>query len=72
MKKTLTLADVIGILRKKQGGRTNRDFAAELGISGQFLGDIYEGRRTPGEKVLTPLGLKSRMIYEFEMNGAKR
>lgn len=64
MKKTLTLADVVSILRKKQGKRTNRAFAAELGISAQFLGDIYDNRRTPGDKILLPLGLKSRMIYE--------
>lgn len=60
----LTLKQVIALLKQKQGKRSQKDFAAELGISAQFLCDMYLGRRTPGEKVLSRLGLKQTMAYE--------
>lgn len=62
--KFLTVEQVLEILRKRQGERTQREFAAELGITGQYLCDLYLRRRDPGEKVLENLGIVRRTIYE--------
>lgn len=64
MTKNLNLDQVIALMKKLQGNRTNKDFAAQLGISGQFLGDIYAGKREPGEKALATLGLTKRTVYQ--------
>jgi hypothetical protein len=67
MKKTLTLEDVIAEMKRRQGKRTNADFARELGVTNAYLGDIYLGRRTPGPAILGPLGLvaekRSEIVY---------
>jgi len=64
VKGRLTLKQVIALMKQRQGNKTQTDFAAELGISKQFLCDIYQGHRTPGEKALSRLGLKSTMVYD--------
>lgn len=61
-KKTLTAAEVIDILKQKQGTRSDSQFAVELGISKAYLCDLYKGRRTPGEKILERIGLVKRSI----------
>ena len=48
-------------LRARQGQRSLRRFARELGISAAYLSDIYLGRSEPGPKVLEPLGLRKRI-----------
>lgn len=61
-KKTLTAAEVIDLLKQKQGTRPDSQFAVELGISKAYLCDLYKGRRTPGEKILERIGLVKRPI----------
>lgn len=68
-RKTITRKDVIRILRERQGKLSINKFAAELGVSQPHLSDIYNGKRDPGEKVLSKIGLarktvKSDPIYE--------
>ena len=60
----LTREKLIAKMRKRQGRRTQKAFAAELGISEPFLSDIYAGKRDPGVKVLSKLGLASLTAYE--------
>lgn len=62
--KFLTVEQVLEMLRKRQGDRTQREFAAELGITGQYLCDLYLRRRDPGEAVLKNFGIVRRTIYE--------
>lgn len=62
--KQYTVEQVLEMLRKRQAGRTQREFAAELGITAQYLCDLYLRRRDPGEKVLENLGIIRRTIYE--------
>lgn len=38
--------------------------AAELGVSPQYLNDVLQLKREPGDKILRPLGLKRRLVYE--------
>lgn len=64
MKKQFTREEIIKMLRKQQGDRTQTELAKELGISKQFLADVFSGHRAPGEKLLSALGLTQRMIYE--------
>jgi transcriptional regulator with XRE-family HTH domain len=61
MSKTVTLATVIALLKKKQGKRSLREFARALGISAPYLSDIYLGRRRPGPAVLQHLGLHKEL-----------
>lgn len=63
MPKKLTRDEVIEILRKKQGERTAKELADELGITPQYLSDVFLGRRDIGPSILRPLGLESEVVY---------
>jgi transcriptional regulator with XRE-family HTH domain len=62
--KLLTREKLISRMRKRQGRRTQKAFAVELGISEPYLSDIYAGKRDPGVKVLSKLGLASLTAYK--------
>ena len=56
---------VINKIRQLQGSSTQKDFAASLGISPQYLCDIYKGRRDPGPSILKAFGIKDKgKVYE--------
>ncbi len=55
---TATLARYI----QKAGSQTVA--AKRLGVSGAYLSDVKNGRREPGEKLLTALGLRRVINYE--------
>ena len=48
---------IIRELRKRQGGRSLRQFAKHLGISAPYLSDIYLGKRDPGPAILSQMKL---------------
>jgi hypothetical protein len=50
-------------LAVKRAG-TQKQAAMVLGVSEQFLSDVLNRRRGPGEKLLAKLGLKQRTIFE--------
>ena len=62
--KQLTKAQVVELLRKKQGNRTARELAAELEVSEGYLSEIFSGTRRPGPMILEKLGLKEEAIYK--------
>jgi len=62
----LTHDGLLQWLERKQGGLTNKDFAERLGISGSYLGEIYQKTREPGPKVLRVLKVKRHVMYEVE------
>jgi len=67
MKKKLTHDELISLLKteaKKAGSQKN--YAEVLGISAQYFGDVIKGRREPGEKLLSALGLKRVVTFEPE------
>lgn len=66
MAKAMTNAQVIALMKKRQGDRTAKEFARELGISGAYLCDIYKSVRAPGESVLSKLGIVKRIVYETQ------
>jgi len=63
MKSTFIKAEVVRMLKKQQGDLSQTDFAKIVGVSKQYLGDIYAGRRDPGPKVLNYLRLEA--VYRF-------
>lgn len=62
--KMFKIDDLVGMLKRMQGARSNTEFAREVGISKAHLGDIYNGNRTPGPAVLSYLGLAKSIVYE--------
>ena len=62
--KQLTKSEVLAKMKKQQGKRTAREYAAELGISPAYLSDIYAGKREPGPAILDRLGLVLVPKYE--------
>ena len=56
--------NVIDLLLRKQGDRSLREFADEVGCSAAYLSDIYRGNRQPGKKILRFLGLRRKRTVE--------
>src|SRR5262245_603400 len=44
------------------------ELARRLNVSGQHLGSLVSGRKSPGEKVLNLLGAKRVILYEVELS----
>jgi len=63
--KALTVEELLELMKKIQGEKTHTEFAADLGISKQYLCDIYNGRKVPSETVSASLGFtpKVEMFY---------
>jgi transcriptional regulator with XRE-family HTH domain len=53
-------------LKRRQGERSLRQFAAELGVAPSYLSDVYRGRREPGPKILRLLGVRKRVTRSVE------
>jgi len=61
---TYDIDDVLGMLRAlcdKEGGQ--RAFALKHHLSEQYVSDVLNSRRDPGNKILNPLGLARVSIY---------
>lgn len=61
--KRLTKPELIELMRRRQGDRTASEFARELGITPQYLSDVYADRREPGPAILNGLGLQREVAY---------
>lgn len=61
--KSMTPDQFIAFLRRQQGDQTAKDFAAELGVSQQYLSDIYNNRREPGEAITSALNVQRETRY---------
>lgn len=73
MKNLLTSKDVRAELRameKEAGGRSA--LARKLGITASYVGDLLDGKRDPGDKVLPLLGLKKVIFYQQTNRGGSR
>jgi transcriptional regulator with XRE-family HTH domain len=63
--------ELIQMLKLRQGGLTLTDFAKDIGISQQFLSDLYRGHRTIDSKrvlaYLAPSGkvFKLRKLWDL-------
>ena len=63
--KALTVEELLQLMKKIQGEKTNTEFAAEIGISKQYLTDIYNGRKVPSDTVSTALGYKPHVETRY-------
>ena len=61
--KRLTKGQVVDLLKRKQGDRTARELAAELGVGESYLSEIFSGSRNPGPMILEKLGLEEESVY---------
>ncbi len=58
-----TLSEVLDALRQAvSAAGSQRTYASQIGVSQAYLGDVLHGRRHPGERVLSALGLKRIVI----------
>lgn len=53
----MTHEEAVGVLKKKQGELSLRQFAQSLDVSAAYLSDIYRGNRQIGRKILRQAGL---------------
>lgn len=65
MSSALTKEDVLARLRKRQGKKSIRAFASELGLTPAYISDIYRGRRDPGPSVLQLLGIRKEESISY-------
>lgn len=60
----ITEQKIMLILKKHIKGKSQRQAAADLGITPQYLNDILMGRRSiTGEEILRGLGLKKIVTF---------
>ncbi len=61
--KRMNLDQFMEFLKKQQGEQTAQQFATRLGVSPQYLSDVYNGRRPPGESITAALKVEKKMVY---------
>ena len=65
--KRMNLEQFLEFMKKQQGDQTAQQFAARLGISPQYLSDVYNGRRPPGESIAAALNAEKSVVYAVPM-----
>jgi len=63
--KRMNLEQFLEFLRKRQGNETGQQFASRLGVSPQYLSDVYNGRRPPGESITSALKVEKAVVYKL-------
>jgi transcriptional regulator with XRE-family HTH domain len=61
--KKMNIEQFLEFLKKQQGEQTAQQFATRLGVSPQYLSDVYNGRRPPGESITGALKVEKAMVY---------
>lgn len=60
---TLSNTEVLSALREAvSASGSQRTYASSIGVSQAYLADVLHGRRSPGERVLSALGLRRLVI----------
>jgi hypothetical protein len=57
-------------MKKVQGTKTDTQFADELGISKQYLCDLYNGRKVPSANVSALLGYEQQVETRYVPAGS--
>jgi transcriptional regulator with XRE-family HTH domain len=57
--------EVLEMLKKRQGERTQKELAEELGVSPQYVCDLFQGHRFIGVRILEALGMYREWSYYF-------
>jgi transcriptional regulator with XRE-family HTH domain len=61
--KKMNLEQFLEFLKRQQGDQTAQQFASRLGVSPQYLSDVYNGRRPPGESITSALKVEKAVVY---------
>jgi transcriptional regulator with XRE-family HTH domain len=61
--KRMNLDQFLEFMKKQQGEQTAQQFATRLGVSPQYLSDVYNGRRPPGESITAALKVEKAVVY---------
>jgi hypothetical protein len=61
--KVTKVSDLIALMRDLQGDQTSTTFASNIGISKQYLCDVYNRRREPNARVLSAIGVQAVITY---------
>ncbi len=61
----MNLDQFLEFLKKQQGDQTAQQFASRLGVSPQYLSDVYNGRRPPGESITSALKVEKAVVYKL-------
>jgi transcriptional regulator with XRE-family HTH domain len=61
--KKMNLDQFLEFLKKQQGSQTGQQFATRLGVSPQYLSDVYNGRRPPGESITAALKVQKAVVF---------
>jgi transcriptional regulator with XRE-family HTH domain len=60
----------VDLLKRRQGDKSLRQFAVQVGVSAAYLSDLYRGNRFPGPRILHFLGLKRNVkksvVYSYK------
>lgn len=59
MPETMTIEGLLKLMREMQGEQPQNEFARILGVSPQYLNDVYNSRCLPGPKILNRLNVTS-------------
>jgi len=63
--KALTVEELLALMKKIQGEKTNTEFAADIGISKQYLSDLYSGRKIPSDTVSAAFGFEQKVETRY-------
>ena len=63
--KKMNIEQFLEFLKKQQGEQTAQQFATRLGVSPQYLSDVYNGRRPPGESITAALKVEKAVVYRL-------
>lgn len=61
----LTIEGVLTLMKARQGGKPQNEFAEEMDVSPQMMSEIYKGSRNPGPKILKSLGVQKCVVYRL-------
>lgn len=59
----LSLDEFLAFMKQQQGSQTDAQFAEAIGVSPQYLCDVYYGRRIPGQAVADAFGATKGIVY---------
>jgi hypothetical protein len=59
----MTADEFIAFMKRQQGDQADKDFAQAIGVTPQYLCDIYKGRRAPGNSLTEALGVTRKTVY---------
>lgn len=62
MYKVTNVKGLLEVMKNIQGNRTQKEYADAIGVSAQYLNDVYNLRREPGPKILKSLGAQKAFL----------